>query len=137
MINKKIYYAHHLWKYNTMIEEYELSIIRRYYPQEEIKIINPNGYINQNNTEAQIMKDCFTAIEGCDIIIFSSINGVIGRGVYEEVQKGIKLGLKIYYIENDMLFTYGENYEFQFLNQNNNRLYAIVVRTELIHYLRI
>jgi len=32
-----------------MIEEYELSIIRRYYPQEEVEIINPNGYINQNN----------------------------------------------------------------------------------------
>ena len=133
----KIYYAHHLWKYNTMIEEYELSIIRRYYPQEEVKIINPNGYINQNNTEAQIMEDCFKAIEECDAIIFSSVNGVVGRGVYEEVQKGIKLGLKIYYIENDMLFTFNENYEFGFLNQSNNRLYAIVMRTELIYLLRM
>lgn len=129
----KIYYAHHLWKYNTMIEEYELSIIRRYYPQEEVKIINPNGYINQNNTEAQIMEDCFKTIEECDTIIFSSVNGVIGRGVYEEVQKGIKLRLKIYYIENDMLFTFDENYEFGFLNQNDNRVYAIVARTKLIH----
>lgn len=120
-----------------MIEEYELSIIRRYYPQEEVKIINPNGYINQNNTESQIMEDCFKTIEECDTIIFSSVNGIIGRGVYAEVQKGIKLRLKIYYIENDMLFTFDENYEFGFLNQSDNRLYAIIMRTELIYLLRM
>ena len=86
----KIYYAHHLWKYNTIIEEYELSIIRRYYPQEEVKIINPNGYINQNNTEAQIMEDCFKTIEECDTIIFrwkSRISKQISEVINNEVSR--------------------------------------------------
>ena len=53
IILNKIYYAHHLWKYNTPIEEYELNVIKRYFPYHEI--INPNGYIEQNRDEEIIM----------------------------------------------------------------------------------
>ena len=50
----KIYYAHHLWKYNTPIEEYELNVINRYFPYHTI--INPNGHIEQGIEESKIMK---------------------------------------------------------------------------------
>ena len=62
----KIYYAHHLWKYTTKIEEYELEVIRRYFPNAEI--INPNGCIEQNRDEEIIMKDCLNIIKECDIM---------------------------------------------------------------------
>jgi len=120
----KIYYAHHLWKYNTPIEEYELMLIERYFPYHSI--VNPNGRIEQNRDEEIIMKDCLNIIEECDIMIFSSINGVIGRGVYDEFKKASKLGLPIYYIMDDILYD-ARSYDFKLMNSENNRLYAIVL----------
>ena len=122
-MNKK-YYAHHLWKYNTPIEEYELNLIKRYFPYHEI--INPNGYIEQNREESVIMKDCLTCIEDCGILIFSSINGVVGRGVLDEFKKASKLGLQIYYIMDDILYD-ARGYDFKLMKSENNRLYAIIL----------
>ena len=120
----KIYYAHHLWKYNTSIEEYELNLIKRYFPYHEI--INPNGHIEQNREELEIMKDCLTCIEDCGILIFSSINGVVGRGVLDEFKKASKLGLQIYYIMDDILYD-ARGYDFKLMKSENNRLYAIIL----------
>lgn len=119
----KIYYAHHLWKYNTKIEEYELEVIKRYFPNAEI--INPNSYVEQDREESIIMKDCLEVIENCNILIFSSVNGVIGRGVVDEFNKASKLGLPIYYIMDNILYD-ARPYSFKFTNSGNNRLYAIV-----------
>lgn len=119
----KIYYAHHLWKYNTKIEEYELEVINRYFPNAEI--INPNGYIKQDREESIIMKDCLEVIENCNILIFSSVNGVVGRGVVNEFNKASKLGLPIYYIMDNILYD-ARPYSFKLTNSGNNRLYAIV-----------
>lgn len=119
----KIYYAHHLWKYNTKIEEYELEVIKRYFPNAEI--INPNGYIKQGREESIIMKDCLEIIENCNILIFSSVNGVVGRGVVDEFNKASKLGLPIYYIMDNILYD-ARPYSFKLTNSGNNRLYAIV-----------
>ena len=120
----KIYYAHHLWKYNTSIEEYELNVINRYFPYHTI--INPNGEIEQNRDESVIMQDCLTCIEDCSILIFSSVNGVVGRGVLDEFKKASKLGLPIYYIMDDILYD-ARGYDFKLMNSENNRLYAIVL----------
>ena len=124
IILNKIYYAHHLWKYNTAIEEYELKIIKRYFPYHEI--INPNGSIEQNRDEEIIMKDCLNIIHNCDIMIFSSVNGIIGRGIYDEFKQASKLGLPIYYIMDDILYDAIE-YKFKLTNSENNRLYTIVL----------
>lgn len=125
ILNKitKIYYAHHLWKYNTPIEEYELSVIKRYFPYHII--INPNGYIEQGREESKIMENCLTCIESCDMLIFSSVNGVVGRGIYEEFKKASELELPIYYIMDDILYD-ARHYKFKLTNSGNNRLYAIV-----------
>ena len=119
----KIYYAHHLWKYDTDIEKYELDLIKRYFPYDEI--INPNGYIEQCREESEIMIDCLSTIGDCNILIFSSVNGVVGKGVVDEFNKALELGLHIYYIMNDILCN-AENYGFKLTNSGNNRLYAIV-----------
>lgn len=119
----KIYYAHHLWKYDTEIEKYELDLIKRYFPYDEI--INPNGYIEQGREEPKIMIDCLSTIEDCNILIFSSVNGVVGKGVVDEFNKALELGLSIHYIMNDILYN-AENYGFKLTNSGNNRLYATV-----------
>ena len=80
----RIYYAHHLWKYNTKIEEYELSIIRKKFPDAEI--LNPNGMVCQSLPESEIVQDCFSKILECDALVFSDISGMVGYGVYSEVQ---------------------------------------------------
>ena len=38
----KIYYAHHLWKYGTEIEQYEIYLIKNKFPASTI--INPNKF---------------------------------------------------------------------------------------------
>ena len=50
-----IYYAHHQWKYGTKIEQYELDLIRRYFPK--ARICNPATDIdNVDRSEEDIMR---------------------------------------------------------------------------------
>lgn len=91
----KIYYAHSRMKYNTLIEQYELALIRQRFPEAEI--INPNGLVNQNQDNETAMQECYKLIGECNILVFSSISGVIGKGVYRE----IKRAKKIFYINDN------------------------------------
>ena len=91
----KIYYAHSRMKYNTMIERYEFALIRKKFPDAEI--INPNGTVDQTLPEGDIMQECYKLIDECNILVFSSISGVIGKGVYRE----IKRAKKIFYINDN------------------------------------
>ena len=94
----KIYYAHSRMKYNTLIEQYELALIRQNFPEAEI--INPNGTIDQTLPEDKIMQECYKLIGECDALVFSSISGVIGKGVYYEIVEAYACDVKLYKIEN-------------------------------------
>ena len=81
-----IYYAHHQWKYGTQIEAYELDLIREYFPN--AKIFNPATDLKSLSPkldENSIMKECLETVRNSDILIFSSVNGTVGTGVYHEV----------------------------------------------------
>lgn len=122
--NYKIYYAHHLWKYNTEIEKYEIELIKNMFPVSTI--INPNGSIEQNREESIIMKDCLLNVEDCDIIVFSSINGVVGKGVVDEVNKAKETGKRIYFIHSNHL-SEAKYCKFKVIeSSDSNRIYAIV-----------
>lgn len=122
--NYKIYYAHHLWKYGTEIEKYEIDLIKTMFPTSTI--INPNGVIKQQREEPEIMKDCLLTVEECDIIVFSSINGMVGKGVVEEVNKAKETDKRIYYIQSNKLVE-TEYCRFNVIkNSDSNRIYAIV-----------
>jgi len=97
----KIYYAHHMYKYNTLVEKYEIELIQKYLP--EYEIINPNGSINPQKSEQEIMNDCFDLIDNSGSLIFSSMDGVVGKGVHDEVNHAIKTNIPIYYINNNRL----------------------------------
>ncbi len=94
----KIYYAHSRMKYNTLIEQYELALIRQKFPEAEI--INPNGTVDQTLPEEDIMQECYKLIDNCDALVFSSISGVIGKGVYYEIAYACACGIELYKIEN-------------------------------------
>lgn len=122
--NYKIYYAHHMWKYNTEIEKYEIDLIKTAFPSSTI--INPNGSIEQDREESVIMKDCLLTIEDCDIIAFSSVSGVVGKGVTDEVNRAKELKKRVYFIHSNTLKE-AEYCKFNVIeNSNNNRLYATV-----------
>lgn len=116
----KIYYAHHIYKYNTKVELYEIELIKKYLPDSEI--INPNGYINQDDVDENIMKDCLNTIEKCDSLVFSSMNNVVGLGVYREINKALLGNIPIYYITEDQVIEV-VNIDWNIIN-HSNRAYA-------------
>jgi hypothetical protein len=122
----KIYYAHHLWKYGTEIEKYEIELIKSKFPGCEI--INPNGDIDHKDIEdeSKIMEECLAKVVECESLVFSSISGVVGRGVWEEVNHADGNGKNTFYItDNDIINS--NDLMFQIINQNR-RVFAIVVK---------
>ena len=97
----RIYYAHHMWKYGTEIEKYEISLIKSSFPGAEI--INPATDISHEGTEDEIMQRCFEKVDSSDATVFSSISGVVGKGVYDEVHRS----KAVYYIYNNAVLQFG------------------------------
>ena len=58
----KIYYAHHLWKYGTPIEDYEIECIKKKF--EDAEIINPRTLLPQDKPESEIMQLAYDTIKG-------------------------------------------------------------------------
>ena len=99
-----IYYAHHQWKYGTKIEEYEIELIKRYFPH--ASICNPSIDLKTNSRdEKEIMDECLEKVRNSDILVFSSMNGCTGTGVYHEVEEAQKEGKLVLYIFQDTLTT--------------------------------
>lgn len=98
----KIYYAHHQWKYGTKIEDYEISLIQSYFPN--ATIFRPSADLNvEGKSEDEIMNICLNQIKMFDMVIFSSMDGLVGIGVFKEVAHAKDLGMPVYYIYKDEL----------------------------------
>ena len=119
----KIYYAHHLWEYGTEIEKYELEIIKSRFP--DVEIINPATDVSQFGTSEEIMVKCFKAVKSCNSIVFSSVDGIIGKGVFDEVTLGASLSKPIYYIFNNQLLEFRGSLE-TILKGTSKRIFATV-----------
>ena len=85
-----------MFKYNTKEEKQEIELIEKKFPN--FLIINPNGWIYQDNSEQAIMNQCYHFVKMSDILVFSSLNTIIGRGVYEEVQLALEENKDVYYL---------------------------------------
>ena len=119
-----IYYAHHQWKYGTREEEYELSLIRRYFPL--ARIFNPAIDLKTTSTdETEIMKECLETVKNSDIVDFSSLDGCVGTGVYHEVTEAQRLGKIVFYISHDHLYTSFEIEE-RPKEERTDRLYGFI-----------
>ena len=100
-----IYYAHHQWKYGSKVEAYEIDLIKRYFPN--AKIFNPSTdlILPPSSNEESVMKRCLETVRNSDILVFSSMDGVIGTGVYQEVKEAKKNGKIVFYIYQNRLWT--------------------------------
>ena len=102
-MKKIVYYAHHQWKYDTPIEQWELSLIEKKLSKYEV--FNPSTQIifSPYMTEDEIMVECLEKVKECDALVFSSLSGVVGRGVYLEVLQALNTGKEVYYLKQDKL----------------------------------
>lgn len=76
--------------------------------------------------ESEIMDECLRTVENSDIFVFSSMDGVIGKGVYREVKKAKEADKIIFYIFNNILI-HGSYVEIKKKNKDDNdRLFAMV-----------
>ena len=129
IISKSVYYAHHMWKYNTNVETLEIAAITKEFP--EYKIINPNGAIVENGSEKDAMNQCFNLIRNeCDILIFSTLlEGEMGKGVYSEIKLALDLKKDVYFLDRDYnfkRFTLEDYYRLEviYFDTDSYRLYA-------------
>lgn len=113
----KIYYAHHIWKYGTQIEDYELSLVKQIFPN--ATIFNPSTDINQSESEENIMKRCLVEVRKSDIVVFSSMNGCIGYGVSQEVNCAYSNNIRVSYLFGNQIQEYDENKFKQAIILNN------------------
>ena len=119
-----IYYAHHQWKYGTKIEEYELDLIKKYFPN--AVVFNPATELKNKDCgdEEIIMDECLSKVLDSDVVIFSGMDGMIGIGVYNEVKAAEESGKLVLCLTQNKLhssFRVYESPEF-----SNDRLYARV-----------
>lgn len=118
----RIYYAHHLWKYGTEIERYEIALMDAACPG--CTIFNPNGGIYQGGEEAGIMLDCVAAVDQCDALIFSDLSGVVGKGVITEIERAQAAGKPVGRILGHAVRWLQSRVEYRLLNTGCNRVYA-------------
>lgn len=119
-----IYYAHHQWKYGTKVEEYELDLIKRYFPH--AVVFNPATDLKSKDCgdEAIIMDECVSKVLDSDIVIFSAMDGMIGIGVYNEVAAAEESGKLVLCLTQNKLHSSFHIYESP--EFGSDRLYARV-----------
>ena len=124
-----IYYAHHQWKYDTKIEAYELALIERYFPY--AAIFNPSIDLKTKDCgdEEKIMAECLETVERSGFVVFSSMDCMVGKGVYEEVAYAKETGKMVLYMHRNTLHS-----DFKIVRTpeyNSDRLYGCVAYATL------
>ena len=128
----KVYYAHHTWKYGTPIELFETECIRKFFGSDDLTVINPKDAVSQDKNETEIMEDCYSTINDCDALVFSTFSGMIGHGVFNEIIYALNCGKKVYHLhgigcyEIYSLELFMNEVVADFIFRGDNRLYAIL-----------
>ena len=124
----KVYYAHHQWKYNTPIEAYELDVIKNNF--QGYDIFNPSIDLtfDKNNPPHDdiIMLECFNAIRECQYLVFTSLSGVIGKGVFKEIKYARSQKIPVYYLTNNEIIQYLKSPIMECDENKTNKIYATV-----------
>lgn len=123
---KRIYYAHHRYKYGTKVEEYELNLIKKCYPDADIFNPATDLDIYDGITEEEAMEQCIKQVKVSDIVVFSSMDGMIGKGVYEELEAAKEASIFTFYLHHDALINQEYfNYR-KYALSTDDRVYGVV-----------
>ena len=126
----KIYYAHHVWKYDTPIENFEIKCIERQF--KDAVIVNPRTTIPQDQPENVILDYAYKALDDCEAIVFSTFSGMIGHGVFNEIIYAFNAGKKVYQLDGTECIEIRSYTDFiehvirDFIFRGDNRMYAVV-----------
>lgn len=101
--NQKVYYAHNMSKYGTIVERNELQALEKIFF--DCEIINPADYEEkwENLTEDEKMAQCFELVKNSEYFCFTGINVTsyiyyIGKGVCNEFLYANKLKKSIFFL---------------------------------------
>lgn len=123
---KRIYYAHHRYKYGTKVEKYELNLIKKYHPDADIFNPATDLDIYDGITEEEAMEQCIKQVKASDIVVFSSMDGMIGKGVFEELEAAKEAGIFTLYLHHDALINQEYfNYR-KYALSTDDRVYGVV-----------
>lgn len=126
----KIYYAHHVWKYDTPIENFEIKCIERQF--KDAVIVNPRTTIPQDQPESVILDYAYKSLDDCEAIVFSTFSGMIGHGVFNEIIYAFNAGKKVYQLDGTECIEIRSYTDFiehgirDFIFRGDNRMYAVV-----------
>lgn len=120
----KIYYAHHIWKYGTPIEDYEIECIKKKFDSAEI--INPRTSLPQDRAESVILQSAYDTIKGCDALVFSTVSGMIGHGVFNEIAVAVNSGIQLYQLEGNNCYRIDDAKLKDIIFCGDNRVYALI-----------
>ena len=128
----KLFYSHHCYKYDTLIEYWENDVICNTLGPCNLEIVHPQHELDRDLPESEIMENSFQLIKDCDVLVFSTVSGMIGHGVFNEVLFALNCGKPVYEIYGDQLFTVESIDDFylridRFIFQGDNRQYAILI----------
>lgn len=123
----KIYYAHHTWKYDTKMEAYEKNVIYDAFPDSSIEIVNPSEVLPQDCAESEIMTAAIDTLAECDTLVFSTVSGMIGRGVFDELMYALNTGMTVYQLDGNKCYHIkSKNCIKEIIFDGDNRVYALV-----------
>lgn len=120
----KIYYAHHVWKYGTPIVDCEIECIKKQF--ENAEIINPRTSLPQDSSESEILRVAYNTVKNCDALVFSTVSGMIGHGVFNEIAVATNSGIDVYQLEGNVCYKMKSVNLKDIIFQGNNRVYALL-----------
>lgn len=120
----KVYYAHHIWKYGTPIEDYELKCIKRKF--QDAIILNPRTSLSQDESESEILQTAYNIVKDCDALVFSTVSGMIGHGVFNEIAVAVNSGIEVYQLHGDTCYKIDDASLKSIIFDGDNRVYALV-----------
>lgn len=120
----KIYYAHHIWKYGTPIEDYELECIKKKFDSAEI--INPRTSLPQDKPESVILQSAYNTIKDCDALVFSTVSGMVGHGVFNEIAVAVNSGIEVYQLHGNACYRIDDASLKSIIFAGDNRVYVLL-----------
>ena len=68
----------------------------------------------------------FNTVKNCDALVFSTVSGMIGHGVFNEIAVATNSGIDVYQLEGNVCYKMKSVNLKDIIFQGNNRVYALL-----------